>query len=149
MAKEKGRQEKHYARGHNPNSMANLKRGKRFAVNDDSARKAGEKSMRVQTERRALADIVSGFLYGEVTDVGVRDRLAAAGIAECDFINLLPAVLGVYEKSKQGDQNALLALLKIAGLYSEKTEATHKVTVVQMTDEEIMAEIERLDGIGD
>ena len=105
--------------------------------------------MRVQTERRALADIVSGFLYGEVTDVGVRDRLAAAGIAECDFINLLPAVLGVYEKSKQGDQNALLALLKIAGLYSEKTEATHKVTVVQMTDEEIMAEIERLDGIGD
>lgn len=71
-------------RGVHPNSLENLKKGKRFKSDDGSARKAREKSAEAQAERRTLREELLLLLESEITDtktgakVKTRKALSAA-----------------------------------------------------------------------
>ena len=105
------------ARGEHPNSLANLKKGKRFVKNDERTAKCGRKSQEVQRKKRAMQDIALQILHTQVPmDDDAKDNLCKSlGLEADDLTFEMMAVIAQVKKAAGGDLPALAFLRDTIG----------------------------------
>lgn len=115
-------------RGQHPNSLANLKKGKRFESGDGSARKAQEKSIESHAERRTFRE---GLLI--LLEAPIKDKEGnASGKTTQDAI-----IAGLVKRAISGDTRAFEMIRDTIG------EKPVEQVNLNTPDTGIMAEIRR------
>lgn len=102
-----------------PNSLKNLKKGKKFSEWDDAERKkansrGGKKSVVTRQENKKLS--VLADIFGSATvDDGMKNKLKEQGIAEEDMVQDMALIYGLYTSAKRGNSNAARVLAELKG----------------------------------
>ncbi len=114
-------------RGTHPNSLANLKKGKRFDGHDGSARKAQEKSAAAQSERKTLREGLLLLLSEELKKDG-----KPSGKTTQDAI-----IAGLVKRAVAGDTRAFEIIRDTIG--EKPVERIANVT----PDPDVIADVEK------
>lgn len=114
-------------RGTHPNSLANLKKGKRFDAHDGSARRAQEKSAAAQSERKTLREGLLLLLSEELKKDG-----KPSGKTTQDAI-----IAGLVKRAVAGDTRAFEIIRDTIG--EKPVERIANVT----PDPDVIADVEK------
>lgn len=120
-------------RGVHPNSLANLKRGKRFGNGDDSttidASRSGKNGTKKQREKKTLAECMSFILDAAVKDENIKATMGGMfGVEEEDKTYGMALMVAMYQRGLKGD----VAAAKFAAeLASSKSDVEKQLDRVQ------------------
>lgn len=84
-------------RGQHPNSLANLKKGKRFSASDGSAKANAEKSVEARRNVKSFQTIVSDYLTqndGDLKDALARRLIKQAGEGNLSALQYVVKLIG-------------------------------------------------------
>ncbi len=98
-------------RGVHPNSLANLKRGKRFGNGDDSttidASRSGKNGTKKQREKKTLAECMSLILDASVKDEELKDKMSEIlDIEDDDKTYGMALMIAMFQRGMGGDVSA-------------------------------------------
>lgn len=120
-------------RGVHPNSLANLKRGKRFGNGDDSttidASRSGKNGTKKQREKKTLAECMSLILDASVKNEELKDRMSEIlDIEDDDKTYGMALMIAMFQRGMKGD----VAAAKFAAeLANSKSDAEKQLDRVQ------------------
>lgn len=120
-------------RGVHPNSLANLKRGKRFGNTEDSstndAKKCSQKAVKARKEKKTLAECMSFILDAAVKDENIKATMGGMfGVEEEDKTYGMALMVAMYQRGLKGD----VAAAKFAAeLANSKSDAEKQLDRVQ------------------
>lgn len=98
-------------RGVHPNSLANLKRGKRFGNGDDSttidASRSGKNGTKKQREKKTLAECMSLILDASVKNEELKDKMSEIlDIEDDDKTYGMALMIAMFQRGMKGDVSA-------------------------------------------
>lgn len=120
-------------RGVHPNSLANLKRGKRFGNGDDSttidASRSGKNGTKKQREKKTLAECMSLILDASVKDENLKAQMSGMfGIEDDDKTYGMALMIAMFQRGMKGDVSAAKFAAELA---SSKSDAEKQLDRVQ------------------
>lgn len=119
-------------RGVHPNSLANLKRGKRFGNGDDSttidASRSGKNGTKKQREKKTLAECMSLILEASVKDDDFKEKMSMFGIEDDDKTYGMALMIAMFQRGMKGDVSAAKFA---ADLVNSKSDAEKQLDRVQ------------------
>lgn len=120
-------------RGVHPNSLANLKRGKRFGNGDDSATidasRSGKNGTKKQREKKTLAECMSLILDASVKNEELKDRMSEIlDIEDDDKTYGMALMIAMFQRGMKGDVSAAKFAAELA---SGKSDAEKQLDRVQ------------------
>ena len=116
-------------RGVHPNSLANLKRGKRFGNGDDSttidASRSGKKKQR---EKKTLAECMSLILDASVKDENLKAQMSGMfGIEDDDKTYGMALMIAMFQRGMKGDVSAAKFAAELANSKSDAEKQLDRV----------------------
>lgn len=129
-------------RGVHPNSLANLKRGKRFGNGDDSttidASRSGKNGTKKQREKKTLAECMSLILDASVKDENLKAQMSGMfGIEDDDKTYGMALMIAMFQRGMKGDVSAAKFAAELA---SNKSDAEKQLDHVREIMKRIDAE---------
>lgn len=120
-------------RGVHPNSLANLKRGKRFGNGDDSttidASRSGKNGTKKQREKKTLAECMSLILEASVKDENLKAQMSGMfGIEDDDKTYGMALMIAMFQRGMKGDVSAAKFAAELA---NSKSDADRQLDRVQ------------------
>ena len=120
-------------RGVHPNSLANLKRGKRFGNGDDSttidASRSGKNGTKKQREKKTLAECMSLILDASVKNEELKDKMSEIlDIEDDDKTYGMALMIAMFQRGMKGDVSAAKFA---AELVNSKSDAEKQLDRVQ------------------
>lgn len=120
-------------RGVHPNSLANLKRGKRFGNTEDSstidAKECSKKGVKARKEKKTLAECMSFILDASVKDENIKATMGGMfGVEEEDKTYGMALMVAMYQRGLKGDVSAAKFA---ADLVNSKSDAEKQLNRVQ------------------
>lgn len=111
-------------RGVHPNSLANLKRGKRFGNGDDSttidASKSGKNGTKKQREKKTLAECMSLILDASVKNEELKDKMSEIlDIEDDDKTYGMALMIAMFQRGMKGDVSAAKFAAELANSKSD------------------------------
>lgn len=111
-------------RGVHPNSLANLKRGKRFGNGDDSttidASRSGKNGTKKQREKKTLAECMSLILEASVKDENLKAQMSGMfGIEDDDKTYGMALMIAMFQRGMKGDVSAAKFAAELANSKSD------------------------------
>lgn len=111
-------------RGVHPNSLANLKRGKRFGNGDDSttidASRSGKNGTKKQREKKTLAECMSLILDASVKDENLKAQMSGMfGIEDDDKTYGMALMIAMFQRGMKGDVSAAKFAAELANSKSD------------------------------
>lgn len=111
-------------RGVHPNSLANLKRGKRFGNGDDSttidASRSGKNGTKKQREKKTLAECMSLILDASVKNEELKDRMSEIlDIEDDDKTYGMALMIAMFQRGMKGDVSAAKFAAELANSKSD------------------------------
>lgn len=119
-------------RGVHPNSLANLKRGKRFGNGDDSttidASKSGKNGTKKQREKKTLAECMSLILDASVKDENLKAQMSGMfGIEDDDKTYGMALMIAMFQRGMKGDVSAAKFAAELANSKSDAEKQLDRV----------------------
>lgn len=119
-------------RGVHPNSLANLKRGKRFGNGDDSttidASKSGKNGTKKQREKKTLAECMSLILEASVKDENLKAQMSGMfGIEDDDKTYGMALMIAMFQRGMKGDVSAAKFAAELANSKSDAEKQLDRV----------------------
>lgn len=98
-------------RGVHPNSLANLKRGKRFGNTEDSstidAKECSKKGIKARKEKKTLAECMSLILDASVKNEELKDEMSEIlDIEDDDKTYGMALMIAMFQRGMKGDVSA-------------------------------------------
>lgn len=111
-------------RGVHPNSLANLKRGKRFGNGDDSttidASRSGKNGTKKQREKKTLAECMSLILDASVKNEELKDKMSEIlDIEDDDKTYGMALMIAMFQRGMNGDVSAAKFAAELANSKSD------------------------------
>lgn len=111
-------------RGVHPNSLANLKRGKRFGNGDDSttidASRSGKNGTKKQREKKTLAECMSLILEASVKNEELKDKMSEIlDIEDDDKTYGMALMIAMFQRGMKGDVSAAKFAAELANSKSD------------------------------
>lgn len=111
-------------RGVHPNSLANLKRGKRFGNGDDSttidASRSGKNGTKKQREKKTLAECMSLILDASVKNEELKDKMSEIlDIEDDDKTYGMALMIAMFQRGMKGDVSAAKFAAELASSKSD------------------------------
>lgn len=119
-------------RGVHPNSLANLKRGKRFGNGDDSttidASRSGKNGTKKQREKKTLAECMSLILDASVKNEELKDRMSEIlDIEDDDKTYGMALMIAMFQRGMKGDVSAAKFAAELANSKSDAEKQLDRV----------------------
>ena len=119
-------------RGVHPNSLANLKRGKRFGNGDDSttidASRSGKNGTKKQREKKTLAECMSLILDASVKDENLKAQMSGMfGIEDDDKTYGMALMIAMFQRGMKGDVSAAKFATELANSKSDAEKQLNRV----------------------
>lgn len=119
-------------RGVHPNSLANLKRGKRFGNGDDSttidASRSGKNGTKKQREKKTLAECMSLILDASVKNKELKDRMSEIlDIEDDDKTYGMALMIAMFQRGMKGDVSAAKFAAELANSKSDAEKQLDRV----------------------
>lgn len=119
-------------RGVHPNSLANLKRGKRFGNGDDSttidASRSGKNGTKKQREKKTLAECMSLILNASVKDENLKAQMSGMfGIEDDDKTYGMALMIAMFQRGMKGDVSAAKFAAELANSKSDAEKQLDRV----------------------
>lgn len=119
-------------RGVHPNSLANLKRGKRFGNGDDSttidASRSGKNGTKKQREKKTLAEYMSFILDASVKNEELKDRMSEIlDIEDDDKTYGMALMIAMFQRGMKGDVSAAKFAAELANSKSDAEKQLDRV----------------------
>lgn len=119
-------------RGVHPNSLANLKRGKRFGNGDDSttidASRSGKNGTKKQREKKTLAECMSLILDASVKDENLKSQMSGMfGIEDDDKTYGMALMIAMFQRGMKGDVSAAKFAAELANSKSDAEKQLDRV----------------------
>lgn len=119
-------------RGVHPNSLANLKRGKRFGNGDDSttidASKSGKNGTKKQREKKTLAECMSLILDASVKNEELKDKMSEIlDIEDNDKTYGMALMIAMFQRGMKGDVSAAKFAAELANSKSDAEKQLDRV----------------------
>lgn len=119
-------------RGMHPNSLANLKRGKRFGNGDDSttidASRSGKNGTKKQREKKTLAECMSLILDASVKDENLKAQMSGMfGIEDDDKTYGMALMIAMFQRGMKGDVSAAKFAAELANSKSDAEKQLDRV----------------------
>lgn len=119
-------------RGVHPNSLANLKRGKRFGNGDDSttidASRSGKNGTKKQREKKTLAECMSLILEASVKDENLKAQMSGMfGIEDDDKTYGMALMIAMFQRGMKGDVSAAKFAAELANSKSDAEKQLDRV----------------------
>lgn len=129
-------------RGVHPNSLANLKRGKRFGNGDDSttidASKSGKNGTKKQREKKTLAECMSLILDASVKNEELKDKMSEIlDIEDNDKTYGMALMIAMFQRGMKGDVSAAKFAAELAnGKSDAEKQLDHVREIMKRLDAE-------------
>lgn len=119
-------------RGVHPNSLANLKRGKRFGNGDDSttidASRSGKNGTKKQREKKTLAECMSLILDASVKNEELKDEMSEIlDIEDDDKTYGMALMIAMFQRGMKGDVSAAKFAAELANSKSDAEKQLDRV----------------------
>ena len=119
-------------RGVHPNSLANLKRGKRFGNGDDSttidASRSGKNGTKKQREKKTLAECMSLILDASVKNAELKDKISEIlDIEDDDKTYGMALMIAMFQRGMKGDVSAAKFAAELANSKSDAEKQLDRV----------------------
>lgn len=119
-------------RGVHPNSLANLKRGKRFGNGDDSttidASRSGKNGTKKQREKKTLAECMSLILDASVKNEELKDKMSEIlDIEDDDKTYGMALMIAMFQRGMEGDVSAAKFAAELANSKSDAEKQLDRV----------------------
>lgn len=119
-------------RGVHPNSLANLKRGKRFGNGDDSttidASRSGKNGTKKQREKKTLAECMSLILDASVKNEELKDKMSEIlDIEDDDKTYGMALMIAMFQRGMKGDVSAAKFAAELANSKSDAEKQLDRV----------------------
>lgn len=119
-------------RGMHPNSLANLKRGKRFGNGDDSttidASRSGKNGTKKQREKKTLAECMSLILDASVKNEELKDKMSEIlDIEDDDKTYGMALMIAMFQRGMKGDVSAAKFAAELANSKSDAEKQLDRV----------------------
>lgn len=119
-------------RGVHPNSLANLKRGKRFGNGDDSttidASRSGKNGTKKQREKKTLAECMSLILDASVKNEELKDKMSEIlDIEDDDKTYGMALMIVMFQRGMEGDVSAAKFAAELANSKSDAEKQLDRV----------------------
>lgn len=119
-------------RGVHPNSLANLKRGKRFGNGDDSttidASRSGKNGTKKQREKKTLAECMGLILDASVKNEELKDRMSEIlDIEDDDKTYGMALMIAMFQRGMKGDVSAAKFAAELANSKSDAEKQLDRV----------------------
>lgn len=119
-------------RGVHPNSLANLKRGKRFGNGDDSttidASRSGKNGTKKQREKKTLAECMSLILDASVKNEELKDKMSEILDIEDDEKTYgMALMIAMFQRGMKGDVSAAKFAAELANSKSDAEKQLDRV----------------------
>lgn len=119
-------------RGVHPNSLANLKRGKRFGNGDDSttidASRSGKNGTKKQREKKTLAECMSLILDASVKNEELKDKMSEILDIEDDNKTYgMALMIAMFQRGMKGDVSAAKFAVELANSKSDAEKQLDRV----------------------
>lgn len=119
-------------RGVHPNSLANLKRGKRFGNGDDSttidASRSGKNGTKKQREKKTLAECMSFILDASVKNEELKDKMSEIlDIEDDDKTYGMALMIAMFQRGMKGDVSAAKFAAELANSKSDAEKQLDRV----------------------
>lgn len=119
-------------RGVHPNSLANLKRGKRFGNGDDSttidASRSGKNGTKKQREKKTLAECMSLILDASVKNEDLKDKMSEILDIEDDEKTYgMALMIAMFQRGMKGDVSAAKFAAELANSKSDAEKQLDRV----------------------
>ena len=129
-------------RGVHPNSLANLKRGKRFGNGDDSttidASRSGKNGTKKQREKKTLAECMSLILDASVKNEELKDKMSEIlDIEDDDKTYGMALMIAMFQRGMEGDVSAAKFAAELAnGKSDAEKQLDHVREIMKRLDAE-------------
>lgn len=129
-------------RGVHPNSLANLKRGKRFGNGDDSttidASRSGKNGTKKQREKKTLAECMSLILDASVKNEELKDKMSEIlDIEDDDKTYGMALMIAMFQRGMKGDVSAAKFAAELAnGKSDAEKQLDHVREIMKRLDAE-------------
>lgn len=129
-------------RGVHPNSLANLKRGKRFGNGDDSttidASRSGKNGTKKQREKKTLAECMSLILDASVKNEELKDEMSEIlDIEDDDKTYGMALMIAMFQRGMNGDVSAAKFAAELAnGKSDAEKQLDHVREIMKRLDAE-------------
>lgn len=129
-------------RGVHPNSLANLKRGKRFGNGDDSttidASRSGKNGTKKQREKKTLAECMSLILDASVKNEELKDKMSEIlDIEDDDKTYGMALMIAMFQRGMNGDVSAAKFAAELAnGKSDAEKQLDHVREIMKRLDAE-------------
>lgn len=129
-------------RGVHPNSLANLKRGKRFGNGDDSttidASRSGKNGTKKQREKKTLAECMSLILDASVKNEELKDKMSEIlDIEDDDKTYGMALMIAMLQRGMNGDVSAAKFAAELAnGKSDAEKQLDHVREIMKRLDAE-------------
>lgn len=129
-------------RGVHPNSLANLKRGKRFGNTEDSstidAKECSEKGIKARKEKKTLAECMSLILDASVKNEELKDEMSEIlDIEDDDKTYGMALMIAMFQRGMNGDVSAAKFAAELANSKSDaKKQLDHVREIMKRLDAE-------------
>lgn len=115
-----------------PNSLANLKRGKRFGNGDDSttidASRSGKNGTKKQREKKTLAECMSLILDASVKNEELKDKMSEIlDIEDDDKTYGMALMIAMFQRGMKGDVSAAKFAAELANSKSDAEKQLDRV----------------------
>lgn len=119
-------------RGVHPNSLANLKRGKRFGNTEDSstinAKECSKKGIKARKEKKTLAECMSLILEASVKDENLKAQMSGMfGIEDDDKTYGMALMIAMFQRGMKGDVSAAKFAAELANSKSDAEKQLDRV----------------------
>lgn len=129
-------------RGVHPNSLANLKRGKRFGNGDDlttiDASRSGKNGTKKQREKKTLAECMSLILDASVKNEELKDKMSEIlDIEDDDKTYGMALMIAMFQRGMKGDVSAAKFAAELAnGKSDAEKQLDHVREIMKRLDAE-------------